>query len=150
MRSKVNYDKVVYFIFPSTYGLGVEFSVNIIYIISNLWFVLSSSKRFLEFVFRKFFLSHWIHSKLDSINSSFFSENVVNYKFNGNGVILDPRDSLNDSIYCYINSNLQSLVACPPLIDLLRKMSRNLKMDNKESIPTIEKMQMALKDHDFF
>lgn len=73
-------------------------------------------------------------------NLYFFLEFLVNYNLNRKGVVLKPRGLINKSNYCYINSILQSLIACPPLIGLFKEMTQHVTMDNKQSTPIIDNM----------
>ncbi|GLV44870.1 Ubiquitin specific protease 10 [Carabus blaptoides fortunei] len=52
-------------------------------------------------------------------------ELLVKYKLDSRTVSLQPRGLTNRSNYCYINSILQALLACPPFYNLLKSLSHH-------------------------
>ncbi|XP_044760356.1 ubiquitin carboxyl-terminal hydrolase 10-like [Coccinella septempunctata] len=54
------------------------------------------------------------------------AEFLSNFEIDGKSANLQPRGLINRSNYCYINSILQALLACPPLCNLLIGLSKNL------------------------
>ncbi|XP_044760311.1 ubiquitin carboxyl-terminal hydrolase 10-like [Coccinella septempunctata] len=66
------------------------------------------------------------------------AEFLSNFEIDGKSANLQPRGLINRSIYCYINSILQALLACPPLCNLLIGLSKNL-TENGHGLPPIIK-----------
>lgn len=76
------------------------------------------------------------------------AEFLTDYKIDNKITSLQPRGLINKSNYCYINSVLQALLACPPVYNLLIELSKNCKNDTetKKSIPIIENMCRFVKE----
>ncbi|XP_044760331.1 ubiquitin carboxyl-terminal hydrolase 10-like [Coccinella septempunctata] len=66
------------------------------------------------------------------------AEFLSNFEIDGKSANLQPRGLINRSNYCYINSILQALLACPPLCNLLIELSKNL-TENGHGLPPIIK-----------
>ncbi|XP_044760336.1 ubiquitin carboxyl-terminal hydrolase 10-like [Coccinella septempunctata] len=66
------------------------------------------------------------------------AEFLSNFEIDGKSANLQPRGLINRSNYCYINSILQALLACPPLCNLLIGLSKNL-TENGHGLPPIIK-----------
>ncbi|XP_044760355.1 ubiquitin carboxyl-terminal hydrolase 10-like [Coccinella septempunctata] len=66
------------------------------------------------------------------------AEFLSNFEIDGKSANLQPRGLINSSNYCYINSILQALLACPPLCNLLIGLSKNL-TENGHGLPPIIK-----------
>ncbi|XP_044760309.1 ubiquitin carboxyl-terminal hydrolase 10-like [Coccinella septempunctata] len=63
---------------------------------------------------------------------------LSNFEIDGKSANQQPRGLINRSNYCYINSILQALLACPPLCNLLIGLSKNL-TENGQGLPPIIK-----------
>lgn len=75
------------------------------------------------------------------INRFVISEYLTNYSVDGRAVSLQPRGLINQSNYCYINSILQALIACPPLYNLLSGLAQNISSNEKRKpTPVIDGM----------
>lgn len=60
---------------------------------------------------------------------------------------MQPRGLINQSNYCYINSILQALIACPPLYNLLCGLSQNISSNEKRKpTPVIDGMCRFVKE----
>lgn len=60
---------------------------------------------------------------------------------------LQPRGLINRSNYCYINSILQALLACPPFYNLLMGLSDSVKTSEKRKLtPFIDNMVQFVKE----
>ncbi|KAG5893174.1 hypothetical protein JTB14_000434 [Gonioctena quinquepunctata] len=71
------------------------------------------------------------------------------YSIDGKAVSLQPRGLLNQSNYCYINSILQALIACPPLYNLLCSLGQNISSNEKRKpTPVIDGMCRFVKEFD--
>lgn len=74
-------------------------------------------------------------------------EYLTNYSVDGRAVSLQPRGLINQSNYCYINSILQALIACPPLYNLLCGLSQNISSNEKRKpTPVIDGMCRFVKE----
>lgn len=74
-------------------------------------------------------------------------EFLSSYTVDGKVISLEPRGLLNQSNYCYINSILQALVACPPLYNLLSELSGHISLnDNRKGTPVIDAMCCFMKE----
>lgn len=68
-------------------------------------------------------------------------EFLTHHAVDGRTVSLQPRGLTNQSIYCYINSILQALLACPPLYNLLDGLAEKMTLNkNRRSTPVIDGM----------
>ena len=72
----------------------------------------------------------------------FFLEFLLSYQMDKQTVSLLPRGLTNRSNYCYINSILQALLACPPFYNLLMALphSKNSNKMRSSSTPLIDSM----------
>lgn len=79
---------------------------------------------------------------LDDPNYYRMSETLAQYNIDNKIISLQPRGLINKSNYCYINSVLQALLACPPIYNLLTDIAQHCKNDteNKKGVPVIENM----------
>lgn len=69
------------------------------------------------------------------------SEFLLSYEVDGKTISLQPRGLLNQSNYCYINSILQALIACPPLYNLLNGLAQIVSSNEKRKpTPVIDGM----------
>ncbi|XP_056641731.1 ubiquitin carboxyl-terminal hydrolase 10 [Diorhabda sublineata] len=74
-------------------------------------------------------------------------EFLSSYTLDGRTISLEPRGLLNQSNYCYINSILQALAACPPLYNLLTDLSGNISPnENRKKTPVIDAMCCFMKE----
>ncbi|CAG9860826.1 unnamed protein product [Phyllotreta striolata] len=74
-------------------------------------------------------------------------EFLISYAIDGKALSLQPRGLLNQSNYCYINSILQALVACPPLYNLLTGLAQNISSNGKRKpTPVIDGMCRFVKE----
>ncbi|XP_063985979.1 ubiquitin carboxyl-terminal hydrolase 10 [Diachasmimorpha longicaudata] len=67
-------------------------------------------------------------------------EFLLRYQMDKQTVSLLPRGLTNRSNYCYINSILQALLACPPFYNLLRALPRSRYPLKNSSTPLIDNM----------
>ncbi|KAF7271049.1 ubiquitin specific protease 10 [Rhynchophorus ferrugineus] len=68
-------------------------------------------------------------------------EFLSSYTLDGRTISLQPRGLINQSNYCYINSILQALIACPPMYNLLSGLSQNITSNEKRKpTPVIDGM----------
>lgn len=67
-------------------------------------------------------------------------EFLLNYQMDKQTVSLLPRGLTNRSNYCYINSILQALLACPPFYNLLMALPRSKNSSKTSSTPLIDNM----------
>ncbi|KAL3285107.1 hypothetical protein HHI36_019231 [Cryptolaemus montrouzieri] len=68
-------------------------------------------------------------------------EYLLSHTVDGKTISLQPRGLINRSNYCYINSILQALLACPPLYNLLSGLSKNIVSNEKRKpTPVIDSM----------
>nr|CAH7759521.1 unnamed protein product [Callosobruchus chinensis] len=69
------------------------------------------------------------------------AEFLASYAIDGKAVSLQPRGLLNQSNYCYVNSILQALIACPPMYNMLSGLSLNVNLNEKRKpTPVIDGM----------
>ncbi|KAJ8919829.1 hypothetical protein NQ315_006358 [Exocentrus adspersus] len=74
-------------------------------------------------------------------------EFLTNYSVDGRAVSLQPRGLINQSNYCYINSILQALIACPPFYNLLCGLSQNISSNEKRKpTPVIDGICRFVKE----
>ncbi|XP_072397586.1 ubiquitin carboxyl-terminal hydrolase 10-B [Diabrotica undecimpunctata] len=74
-------------------------------------------------------------------------EYLLSYVIDGKALSLQPRGLLNQSNYCYINSILQALIACPPLYNLLIGLAQNISSNEKRKpTPVIDGMCRFVKE----
>ncbi|XP_030746503.1 ubiquitin carboxyl-terminal hydrolase 10 [Sitophilus oryzae] len=74
-------------------------------------------------------------------------EFLSNYSLDGRTISLQPRGLINQSNYCYINSILQALIACPPMYNLLSGLSQNISSNEKRKpTPVIDGMCKFVKE----
>lgn len=86
--------------------------------------------------------------KIDSATHR-LGEFLKNYAIDGTQTSFKPRGLRNKSNFCYINSILQALLACPPLCNLLKQLSENLTQNNAvKSITMIENMCKFMNNFD--
>ena len=72
------------------------------------------------------------------------AEFLSSYEVDHRTISLQPRGLINRSNYCYINSILQALVACPPIYNLLNAISHKITTnDMKKQIPIINTMYVV-------
>lgn len=77
----------------------------------------------------------------------FFSEFLLEYAIDNRIISLQPRGLVNYSNYCYINSILQALLACPPVYNLLTGLSSNMNVaEIKKRTPIIDNMSLFVKE----
>lgn len=69
-----------------------------------------------------------------------FTEFLLNYQMDKQTVSLLPRGLTNRSNYCYINSILQALLACPPFYNLLMALPHSKTPSKMSSTPLIDNM----------
>nr|XP_022905363.1 ubiquitin carboxyl-terminal hydrolase 10 [Onthophagus taurus] len=73
----------------------------------------------------------------------FLSTHIIDHKT----ISLQPRGLINRSNYCYINSILQALLACPPVYNLLIKVADLITTNAKRKhIPVIDNMAKFVKE----
>ncbi|CAL8096853.1 unnamed protein product [Orchesella dallaii] len=65
-------------------------------------------------------------------------EFLRNYTLDHHSIALTPRGLCNQGNYCYINATLQSLLACPPLVNLFRAMGEILNRKPCRATPIIQ------------
>lgn len=69
------------------------------------------------------------------------AEFLLSHTIDGKTISLQPRGLVNRSNYCYINSILQALLACPPLYNLLSGLAKNITSNEMvKSTPVINSM----------
>lgn len=74
-------------------------------------------------------------------------EYLLNYTVDGRAISLQPRGLINQSNYCYINSILQALLACPPVYNLLSGLAANISSNEKRKpTPVIDGMCRFVKE----
>ncbi|CAG9761546.1 unnamed protein product [Ceutorhynchus assimilis] len=75
-------------------------------------------------------------------------EFLLNYLVDGRTISLQPRGLINQSNYCYINSILQALIACPPVYNLLSGLAENITSNAKRKpTPVIDGMCKFVKEY---
>lgn len=67
-------------------------------------------------------------------------EILLKYKLEHKALSLQPRGLTNRSNWCYINSTLQALLACPPFYNLMKALSLPQKRSGKSTTPIIDSM----------
>ncbi|XP_026463635.1 uncharacterized protein LOC113366269 isoform X2 [Ctenocephalides felis] len=77
---------------------------------------------------------------LNDPNSYRAGEFLSKYNLDNRTVSLQPRGLTNRSNYCYINSTLQALLACPPLYNLLKALPHQISKKSKSSTPVLDAM----------
>ena len=65
---------------------------------------------------------------------------LLKYKLEHKALSLQPRGLTNRSNWCYINSTLQALLACPPFYNLMKALSSPQKRSGKSTTPIIDSM----------
>lgn len=70
---------------------------------------------------------------------SCFTEYLSSHVLDSRIISLQPRGLINRSNYCYINSILQALLACPPMYNLLNGLAKEV-VTEKEKLPIISGM----------
>lgn len=74
-------------------------------------------------------------------------EFLIEHALDGRTISLLPRGLINQSNFCYINSILQALIACPPLYNLLIGLSKNITSNEKRKpTPVIDNMCKFVKE----
>ncbi|ERL87470.1 ubiquitin carboxyl-terminal hydrolase 10 [Dendroctonus ponderosae] len=75
-------------------------------------------------------------------------EFLKNCSVDGRAISLQPRGLINQSNYCYINSILQALLACPPMYNLLSGLADNISSNVKRKpTPVIDGMCKFIKEY---
>lgn len=74
-------------------------------------------------------------TKLHFIFPEYLSSHIVDSRI----ISLQPRGLINRSNYCYINSILQAMLACPPVYNLLNGLAHETP-NEKEQLPIISGM----------
>ncbi|XP_069688055.1 ubiquitin carboxyl-terminal hydrolase 10 isoform X2 [Periplaneta americana] len=67
-------------------------------------------------------------------------EFLSKYQLDHKALSLQPRGLTNRSNWCYINSTLQALLACPPFYNLMKALSLPPKRSGKSTTPVIDSM----------
>ncbi|PNF32295.1 hypothetical protein B7P43_G16678 [Cryptotermes secundus] len=67
-------------------------------------------------------------------------ELLLKYQLEHRALSLQPRGLTNKSNWCYINSTLQALLACPPFYNLMKALSLPSRRSGKSSTPIIDSM----------
>ncbi|KDR21218.1 ubiquitin carboxyl-terminal hydrolase 10-B isoform X3 [Zootermopsis nevadensis] len=67
-------------------------------------------------------------------------EFLMKYQLEHKALSLQPRGLTNRSNWCYINSTLQALLACPPFYNLMKALSLFPKRSGKSTTPIIDSM----------
>ncbi|XP_017767311.1 PREDICTED: ubiquitin carboxyl-terminal hydrolase 10-like [Eufriesea mexicana] len=87
------------------------------------------------------------NSQADSLQNHYndpiafrMGEFLLNYQMDKQTVSLLPRGLTNRSNYCYINSILQALLACPPFYNLLMALPHSKNPSKMSSTPLIDNM----------
>ncbi|XP_060802587.1 ubiquitin carboxyl-terminal hydrolase 10 isoform X2 [Amyelois transitella] len=75
----------------------------------------------------------------DDPNSYRMGEFLLKYQLDNRSVSLLPRGLTNRSNYCYVNSILQALVACPPFYNMLKALPYQMRR-GKSSTPVIDSL----------
>lgn len=65
---------------------------------------------------------------------------LLGYQMEKQTVSLLPRGLTNRSNYCYINSILQALLACPPFYNLLKALPHSINPSKHSPSPLIDNM----------
>ncbi|KAF7992221.1 hypothetical protein HCN44_001546 [Aphidius gifuensis] len=80
------------------------------------------------------------NNSLDDPNVYRMGEFLLNYEIDKQTVSLIPRGLTNRSNYCYINSILQALLACPPFYNLFKSLSSQKTPLKNSPTPLIDNM----------
>ncbi|XP_015594175.1 ubiquitin carboxyl-terminal hydrolase 10 [Cephus cinctus] len=80
------------------------------------------------------------HSRFDDPIAHRMGEFLHNYQMDKQTVSLLPRGLTNRSNYCYINSILQALLACPPFYNLLIALPNSKHVTKNSATPLIDNM----------
>ncbi|KAK0079937.1 hypothetical protein PV325_000624 [Microctonus aethiopoides] len=75
-------------------------------------------------------------------------EFLLNYQMDKHTVSLLPRGLTNRSNYCYINSILQALLACPPFYNLLKALPYTRHSSKNSTTPLIDNMVRFVNEFD--
>ena len=76
-----------------------------------------------------------------TINVFFYiSEYLVSHQLDHRSLYVRPRGLINSGNCCYINSVLQALVACGPLLNLLTGIGEYLETIKSGTVPFLENM----------
>ncbi|KAF5299706.1 hypothetical protein FQA39_LY11501 [Lamprigera yunnana] len=75
-------------------------------------------------------------------------EYLASYNIDNRITSLQPRGLINRSNYCYINSILQAMLACPPVYNLLCGLAKNttISTEKKHITPTIDSLTKFVKE----
>ncbi|XP_067003842.2 ubiquitin carboxyl-terminal hydrolase 10 isoform X4 [Anabrus simplex] len=68
------------------------------------------------------------------------NEFLAKYQLEHKAISLQPRGLTNRSNWCYINSTLQALLACPPFYNLMKSLPLPARRSGKSSTPIIDSM----------
>ncbi|KAL6422080.1 hypothetical protein ACFW04_010855 [Cataglyphis niger] len=82
----------------------------------------------------------------DDPNSYRIGEFLSSYRMDKQTVSLLPRGLINRSNYCYINSILQALLACPPFYNLLKAMPLPKNRGKNSATPLIDNMVKFVRE----
>ncbi|XP_072765297.1 uncharacterized protein Usp10 [Anoplolepis gracilipes] len=82
----------------------------------------------------------------DDPNSYRIGEFLSSYQMDKQTVSLLPRGLTNRSNYCYINSILQALLACPPFYNLLKAMPLPKNRSKNSATPLIDNMVKFVRE----
>lgn len=87
-------------------------------------------------------------SNLDDPNLIRMGEFLSTFTIDNRIISLQPRGLINRSNYCYINSILQAILACPPVYNLLCGLSENTtaSTEKKRITPTIDSMTKFVRE----
>lgn len=69
-----------------------------------------------------------------------FLEYLENYQLDHRVVLLQPRGLTNRGNWCYINSTLQALLACPPFYNLMKSLPAPIHRNASSSTPIVDSM----------
>lgn len=76
---------------------------------------------------------------MNDLDSHTIPEFLSKYQLDNRPVSLLPRGLTNRSNYCYVNSILQALIACPPFYNMLKALPYQTRR-GKSSTPVIDSM----------
>ncbi|KAK4872657.1 hypothetical protein RN001_014686 [Aquatica leii] len=87
-------------------------------------------------------------SNIDDPNLFRMGEYLSVFNVDNRIISLQPRGLINRSNYCYINSILQAMLACPPVYNLLCGLGENTtaSTEKKRITPTIDSMTKFVKE----
>lgn len=92
-------------------------------------------------------IRHPMKSQFVDPNCYRMGEFLLNHSVDGRTISLQPRGLINRSNYCYINSILQALLACPPVYNLLTGLSeQNTSKEKQKATPIIDGMCRFVKE----